>query len=39
MQKYFGLYISYKTLIGAKQMRIRFGKVEGFLKFMIELDI
>ena len=30
--------ISYKTLIDAKPLRIRFDKVEGFIEFVIELD-
>ena len=31
--------ISYKTLIGAKPLRIRFDKVDGFIRVMMELDL
>ena len=31
--------ISYKTLMGAKPMRIRFNKMDDVLEFMLELDI
>ena len=31
--------ISYKTFMGAKPMRIRFDKLNGFIKIMMELDI
>ena len=31
--------ISYKTLIGSKQCRIRFDKKMDLLGFMVELDI
>ena len=31
--------ISYKTSTGEKPLRIRFNKVDGFIKFTMELDI
>ena len=31
--------ISYKTLMGAKPMRIRFNKMDDVIEFMLELDI
>ena len=31
--------ISYKTSTGEKPLRIRFNKVDGFIKFTTELDI
>ena len=31
--------ISYKTLIGSKPLRIRFNKIDGIIRTMIEVDI
>ena len=31
--------ISHKTLIDAEPLRIRLGKIDGFIEFMMELDI
>ena len=31
--------MSYKTLIGAKFWRIRFDKIHGFIRVLLELDI
>ena len=31
--------VSYKTLIGAKPLHIRFDKVDGLLGFMMKLGI
>ena len=30
---------SYKIVIGAKPLRIKFDKIDGLLEFMMELDI
>ena len=31
--------ISYKSFMGSKPLCIRFNKIYGFIKFMMELDI
>ena len=31
--------ISYKSLIDSKPLRIRFDKIDGFIRVMLELDI
>ena len=31
--------ISYKTLIGGEPLRIRFDKIEGFIRIMMGIDI
>ena len=31
--------ISYKSLIDSKPLRIRFDKIDGFIEFMMKLDI
>ena len=31
--------ISYKTIIGSKSLWVRFGKIDGFKRIFVELDI
>ena len=38
-EKSYGNILTYGILFGKKSLRIRFEKVDGFIRLMLELDI